>query len=75
MSTATPPRTSTPARGPVAEPSANRRPKLRGRPELFTRYQDDQAPLGTPAKRFWIGRAADRPRGRAGLSSNATSSR
>ena len=54
MSTATPPRTSTPAMGPVDEPTPNRKPKLRGRPELFTRYQDDQAPLGTPAKRFWV---------------------
>lgn len=53
MSTATPPRTSTPALG-TDEPRANRRPRLRGRPELYTRYEDDQAPLGTPTKRFWL---------------------
>lgn len=33
----------------------NRRPRLRGRPELYTRYEDDQAPLGTNARRVWVG--------------------
>lgn len=28
---------------------------MRGRPELFTRYERDQAPLNTPAKRVWFG--------------------
>jgi branched-chain amino acid transport system permease protein len=28
---------------------------VRGRPELFTSYQRDQAPLNTPAKRAWLG--------------------
>jgi branched-chain amino acid transport system permease protein len=28
---------------------------MRGRPELHTRYESDQAPLGTPVKRFWFG--------------------
>jgi branched-chain amino acid transport system permease protein len=27
---------------------------VRGRPELFTSYQRDQAPLNTPAKRAWL---------------------
>jgi branched-chain amino acid transport system permease protein len=27
---------------------------VRGRPELFTSYQSDQAPLNTPAKRLWL---------------------
>ncbi|HET9289499.1 MAG TPA: branched-chain amino acid ABC transporter permease, partial [Actinomycetes bacterium] len=28
---------------------------MRGRPELFTSYERDQAPLNTPAKRVWLG--------------------
>ena len=28
---------------------------MRGRPELFTSYEADQAPLNTGAKRFWFG--------------------
>ena len=28
---------------------------MRGRPELHTTYESDQAPLGTPVKRFWFG--------------------
>ena len=28
---------------------------MRGRPELFTSYRRDQAPLNTPAKRAWLG--------------------
>ncbi len=28
---------------------------MRGRPELFTSYERDQAPLNTPAKRVWFG--------------------
>lgn len=27
---------------------------MRGRPELHTSYESDQAPLGTPVKRFWF---------------------
>jgi branched-chain amino acid transport system permease protein len=27
---------------------------LRGRPQLYTSYERDQAPLGTPARRFWV---------------------
>jgi branched-chain amino acid transport system permease protein len=27
---------------------------MRGRPELYTRYEDDQAILNTPAKRVWL---------------------
>lgn len=28
---------------------------MRGRPQLYTTYESDQAPLGTPAKRLWFG--------------------
>jgi branched-chain amino acid transport system permease protein len=28
---------------------------MRGRPELHTTYESDQAPLGTPVKRLWFG--------------------
>ncbi len=52
------PTTASPSRPDADAPAeVSRRPRhrrMRGRPMLYTRYQDDQAPLGTPAKRLWL---------------------
>jgi branched-chain amino acid transport system permease protein len=42
---------STATRAPTEEATRRRVP---GRPELFTTYESDQAPLATPAKRAWM---------------------